>query len=1255
MLGFLGLLVACGMLAVPVAVIVLWSRLGRTERELHDLRIGAEQAQALSAQALRQVVELRAQLARVERSAGAGVRTAEEPEARTPIEHDARPLATPIAAARAEAVPPPSPWPKASPVPAAAPIPAMPLIVPHRAPDSEPVGAEAEPESGEPATLGPEIRAEAEAPADREPAAGSALDHTSATGPLDADSHSPAPSAGSRSGDDPKPTTGAAPVLAPNPARPARPALGPGTFDARRRPDPLDTRADEGTRAAFLGGNPIVRVGLALVFLGLTFLLRYASERVHVPLSLRYAAVASAALGLLGLGWRTRKTRPGFGLVVQGGAFAVLYLCVFGAMRLHDQSLLPAPAGFALMIVVVAASVVFAVWQDAVALAVTGAAGGFAAPVLLSTGGGSHQALFSYFLVLDLGILAVAWHKAWRPLHSVGFAGTFGIGLAWGLRSYDADLHYPSAQAFLAAFFLLFLAVSILFARRVVLQGEDTPTGDDLDAWRNWAARPGSTAQRSMDASLLFGTPLATFGLQSGITRHIEYGASFSALVLAAIYLVTAATLLRRDGQRLRPLVEVFVALGTVFVALAVPLAFDATWTAATWALQGAALYHIGARQQRRLRRAFGLLLQAGAAVAWFRALHAGDEVLLDGPRAALTCLAIAALLDAAAVRRHLSKDAPDSEAAPMFDFFGALAVTLLIPTTFGLEGSLRAGALLAACWAAAGVRWSRGALTVVAVLIFAICAGVYPTTLGPSAFTLWSGDLWAGATLVVSAWFLGVLARDNPESFGGDGARLIAVVAHHAALAAAILVAGAALDGPHAAGVVALLGLIARLGPHGLRLPADLPVAWTAQIVAAMILLFAQPWAGFGPGLAPDGTSWFGGPELWSGLVLSGAAFAMGVSQHRGREGHSGRAALVVATAWWVLCWSRHLSWWSVGAGDWAQDVLLVTAGWAAMLVVAGRALAWPSAVGGAALILPAALVGAAVEAAEGTAPWSGTGPLAWGLSLAVVWGLLRVERRILSEAGSQRLLRWTLWSGIATTSLLCRGAADHLVGPAEGWLDLATAIPWALWLAVAPRWSGGPFGWSWPELARAAWTSSVAPVALCWVLLRGSLGSGQSSPLPYVPILNPLDIAVLGLLFLHWRWRRALADLERPRGSGLFVTAAFLSYTGAVARGVHHLAEVPWDLGDLLASRVFQAALSIAWAALALPLTIWAHREKRRGAWTFGASLVGIVVAKLFIVELRDSGSLWRIVSFLGVGVLLLAIGYFAPLPPKDPDQER
>jgi len=49
---------------------------------------------------------------------------------------------------------------------------------------------------------------------------------------------------------------------------------------------------------------------------------------------------------------------------------------------------------------------------------------------------------------------------------------------------------------------------------------------------------------------------------------------------------------------------------------LAVPLAFDGRWTAAAWALEGAAIVWIGVRQNKLLARGFGIFLQFAAGAA---------------------------------------------------------------------------------------------------------------------------------------------------------------------------------------------------------------------------------------------------------------------------------------------------------------------------------------------------------------------------------------------------------------------------------------------------------------------------------------------------------------------------------------------------------------------------------------------------------------------------------------------------------------
>ena len=45
---------------------------------------------------------------------------------------------------------------------------------------------------------------------------------------------------------------------------------------------------------------------------------------------------------------------------------------------------------------------------------------------------------------------------------------------------------------------------------------------------------------------------------------------------------------------------------------------------------------------------------------------------------------------------------------------------------------------------------------------------------------------------------------------------------------------------------------------------------------------------------------------------------------------------------------------------------------------------------------------------------------------------------------------------------------------------------------------------------------------------------------------------------------------------------------------------------------------------------------------------------LAKLFLVDMRFLGELWGIISLLGVGLLFVAVGFFAPMPPRETHSE-
>lgn len=351
------------------------------------------------------------------------------------------------------------------------------------------------------------------------------------------------------------------------------------------------TAAVTAAKTWLFGGNTIVRVGLIILFVGLSFLASYAASAGLFPIELRLALVVGVGIVLLAVGFRTRESRPGFGLALQGGGVATIYLTVFAAAKLY--ALFPVVAAFVLMIVVCALGCALALLQRSQALAVTAFAGGFAVPLLLAGGGGAIVVVFVYYTILNLAILFIAQRQAWRVLNLIGFFATFGVATLWGTTSYQPT-DFVAAQGFLIASVLIYVATAVLYAR----------------------ATPGRLGN-VVDTTLLFGPALAGFGLQVGLVHDRPFGSAFAAIGFAALYLGVAAWTMRYRRDTFRVMNETMLAIGIGFVTLAVPLALGTRWTSAAWALEGAGAFWVGMRQARWMPRLFGILLQIVAALIY--------------------------------------------------------------------------------------------------------------------------------------------------------------------------------------------------------------------------------------------------------------------------------------------------------------------------------------------------------------------------------------------------------------------------------------------------------------------------------------------------------------------------------------------------------------------------------------------------------------------------------------------------------------
>lgn len=177
---------------------------------------------------------------------------------------------------------------------------------------------------------------------------------------------------------------------------------------------------------------------------------------------------------------------------------------------------------------------------------------------------------------------------------------------------------------------------------------------------------------------------------------------------------------------------------------------------------------------------------------------------------------------------------------------------------------------------------------------------------------------------------------------------------------------------------------------------------------------------------------------------------------------------------------------------------------------------------------------------------------------------------------------------------------------------------------------------------------TLALGPVMVAALLAMIGINlasPGLFAPLPYLPVLNPLLLTSVAVAASAWLLQpRGFDQRARLAAAAMLV---LLLMTMEVARGTHHFAEVRFAYPSMWDSDIFQAALSVTWSVLGIAAMFAGARRGQRLEWFAGAGLMAVVVVKLFLVDLGNTGSVTRIVSFIAVGLLLLVIGYLAPAP--------
>lgn len=325
--------------------------------------------------------------------------------------------------------------------------------------------------------------------------------------------------------------------------------------------------------------------------------------------------------------------------------------------------------------------------------------------------------------------------------------------------------------------------------------------------------------------------------------------------------------------------------------------------------------------------------------------------------------------------------------------------------------------------------------------------------------------------------------------------------------------------------------------------------------------------------------------------------------------------------------------------------------------------------------------------------------GPNQWIQSLLVVSVILTLSNELLNKAGA----RWTWllpkWSGLVvlaifSTLVLIQNSQNGLIlwdsafnrfgflvasllnvalwlRPLNGvktekeWVSLGTLISFALAsLTLIPQM---PFIsvvilplvfaiWCYLKKGQADWqifwqSRSSLLLMLTWIVCS-QLFSQQAFDGYYLPIFNPFDMVSLAIL-LGFIWLLSLqlkTGLDRGIVAVLLVLSLLWLSSYILLRALHVYFATPYNDMALWGNAVVQLSLTMLWVGLAFISMSFASRKQLRAVWLLGGSILVIVTLKLVLLDLSHVGTLTRVISFLGAGMVMLVIAYIAPIPENE-----
>ena len=355
----------------------------------------------------------------------------------------------------------------------------------------------------------------------------------------------------------------------------------------------------------FIGENILSKVAITILVIGIAFFVKFAIDKDWINEIARVGIGILCGGIVLGFAHRLHKKFKAFSSVLVAGGIAIFYFTI--GIGFHQYHIFGQTTAFVIMFLITAFSVFISVSYDRIELAALSIIGGFATPFMVSTGQGNYQVLFIYILILDAGMLVLAYLRKWNLINILTYCFTMLLYISWLESKVIGNPRgpYQGALIFGAIFYVVFVFMNII---------------NNIKEKRKFDA---------FELSILISNTFLFYGEGMHILNYYNQDLQGLFSVCIAVFNLICAWLLYKKFRADEKLVYLMIGLTLTFVTISAPVQLHGNYITLFWALEGVLLMWLAQRSKIVLYRfasvAVTVLMLFSLSMDWIQAYSQFD------------------------------------------------------------------------------------------------------------------------------------------------------------------------------------------------------------------------------------------------------------------------------------------------------------------------------------------------------------------------------------------------------------------------------------------------------------------------------------------------------------------------------------------------------------------------------------------------------------------------------------------------------